>query len=88
MACWAQRVCGTAAPTAQAFEQAASAAGFSLKLLPAASAGASAQDGAASSQASLRSAVGDGEYFCALLPDGSRLVRPIMRGARVRVRAP
>ena len=30
----------------------------------------------------LRKAVGDGEYFLALLPDGSRLVHAITRGEK------
>ncbi len=30
----------------------------------------------------LRQAVGDGEYFLAVLPDGSRLVHPITRGEK------
>lgn len=77
------------APT-QVFQQAAEAAGFSLKAVPppapsASSSSAAGPSAASSSQASLRTAAGDGEYFCALLPDGTRLVRPIMRGARVRV---
>jgi len=37
---------------------------------------------ATSSQAALRAAVGDSEYFCVHLGDGTRLVRPIMRGER------
>lgn len=65
---------------AQVFRRATQAAGFSLTEIPG---GAGADAGAAAaSHAHLRSAVGDAEYFLALLPDGSRLVRPIMRGAR------
>ena len=33
-------------------------------------------------QESLREEVGEGEYFCAILPDGSRLVHPIAYGER------
>lgn len=33
-------------------------------------------------QDSIRDIVGDGEYFCAILPDGSRLVHPISYGER------
>lgn len=60
---------------AQAFTSAASAAGFDMTHLPPCAT-------AEQSRASLRQAVGDGEYFCALLPDGGRLVRPIGRGER------
>ncbi|KAF5835451.1 CwfJ C-terminus 1-domain-containing protein-like protein [Dunaliella salina] len=75
----------------QAFQQATESAGFNLKVLPptsgttmagALAAGAGGDAAATSSQAALRSAVGDSEYFCAILGDGTRLVRPIMRGER------
>lgn len=57
-----------------AFEKAAAAAGFSLTRLPPAT-GEAAREAVAA-------VVGDGEYFQALLPDGSRLVHPIAYGER------
>ena len=56
-----------------AFEAAASAAGFELSPLPAPGPGEGSRKG-------VSEVVGDSEYFMALLPDGSRLVRAIMRG--------
>ncbi|KAL4423189.1 hypothetical protein ABPG77_000322 [Micractinium sp. CCAP 211/92] len=58
-----------------AFERAAERHGFSFTHLPKV-----ADDAAAREQ--LRTAVGEGEYFLALLPDGSRLVHPIAYGER------
>lgn len=55
------------------FERKAAQQGFELTHLPPAR-GEGARD-------ALRAAVGDGEYFLALLPDGSRLVHPIAYGA-------
>ncbi len=63
----------------QAFQKAAQAAGFSLTVLPR----SDLQSNATLSQAALKAVVGECEYFLATLPDGSRMVRPIMRGGRV-----
>ncbi len=59
----------------QAFQQAAQAAGYTLTPVPEPAPGSSGQ-------VALQGAVGDCEYFMAMLPDGTRLVRPILRGAR------
>jgi len=40
------------------------------------------EKGIHATQAAIRDIVGDGEYFCAILPDGSRLVHPIQYGER------
>lgn len=56
----------------EAFEAAAGRHGFTLSHLPPARAEAA--------RLALRNVVGDGEYFLAALPDGSRLVHPIAYG--------
>lgn len=56
------------------FERKAAQHGFQLTHLPPAR-GEAARD-------AVRDVVGDGEYFMALLPDGSRLVHPIARGGQ------
>ncbi|KAL6749502.1 CwfJ C-terminus 1-domain-containing protein-like protein [Haematococcus lacustris] len=70
----------------QAFQSATQSAGFSLSELPAAAGSSGSADGGVgggnSNQAALQTAVGSAEYFYAWLPDGTRLVRPIMRGER------
>ena len=58
----------------QAFQQAAQAQGFAFTALPRAN-GMSARQ-------QLQEAVGDSEYFLAVLPDGTRLVHPISRDER------
>ncbi|KAG2442256.1 hypothetical protein HYH02_009740 [Chlamydomonas schloesseri] len=65
---------------AEAFRAAASAAGYKLEHIPAPPRGTSPDE----LLKQLKTAVGgpDSEYFMALLPDGSRLVRPLMRGER------
>lgn len=69
-----------AVPTASAdraraaFDEAAAKHGFTLTHLPPAT-------GEAAREA-IRGVVGDGEYFVALLPDGSRLVHPVAYGER------
>lgn len=40
------------------------------------------EKGIHATQDAIREIVGDGEYFCAILPDGSRLVHPIQYGER------
>jgi diadenosine tetraphosphate (Ap4A) HIT family hydrolase len=71
---------GIAIPAAAAdgaravFEDAAARHGFGLSYLAPASGDAAREQ--------LAAAVGDGEYFVALLPDGSRLVHPIAYGER------
>ena len=58
----------------EVFKAAAARHGFALTLLPPAT-------GEAAREA-VRAVVGDGEYFVAVLPDGSRLVHPIVFGER------
>lgn len=62
------------AGAAEAFTAAAARQGFEMKQLPPATGEAA--------RAALKEAVGEGEYFVALLPDGSRLVHPIAFGER------
>lgn len=69
------RAAAAAKQAQQVFEAAASRHGFELKLLP-----KCAGDAAGCEQ--LKAEVGEGEYFVALLPDGSRLVHPIAFGER------
>lgn len=75
------------------FEDAIQGAGFDVAYLPATEdggwdgewgAGEARPDepGLPKSLQTLRAVVGDGEYFLALLPDGSRLVHPIRTGER------
>lgn len=66
----------SSAAAASVFDQAAAAAGFQLKRIPAA---AGTEE---SARKALRDVVGEGEYFQAILPDGSRLVHPIAYGER------
>ncbi|KXZ54774.1 hypothetical protein GPECTOR_4g844 [Gonium pectorale] len=73
------------ARAAGAFRAAASAVGYQLELLPPPGrAGAGSEGDTEELQRRLAQAVGgtDSEYFMAILPDGSRLVRPLMRGER------
>lgn len=63
-----------AAGARKVWEDLAAAAGFSLRHLPPAAGEAG--------RAALQDVVGDGEYFRALLPDGSSLVHPIAHGER------
>lgn len=62
----------------EAFSAAARAAGFELTAVPPPARGCGPDE----TRRALQAAVGggDAEYFMALLPDGSRLVRPLMRG--------
>ncbi|PNW80996.1 hypothetical protein CHLRE_07g338700v5 [Chlamydomonas reinhardtii] len=64
----------------EAFRSAAAAAGYQLEHIPAPPRGTGPDE----LLKQLKTAVGgpDSEYFMALLPDGSRLVRPLMRGER------
>ncbi|EFJ41492.1 hypothetical protein VOLCADRAFT_98560 [Volvox carteri f. nagariensis] len=64
----------------EAFNAAAAAAGYKLELLPPPTRGSGPDD----LRRQLHQAVGgpDSEYFMAVLPDGCRLVRPLMRGER------
>ncbi|GIL82924.1 hypothetical protein Vretimale_8428 [Volvox reticuliferus] len=63
-----------------AFRAAAATAGYTLELLPPLARGSGPDE----LRQQLLQALGgaDTEYFMALLPDGSRLVRPLMRGER------
>ncbi|KAG2490789.1 hypothetical protein HYH03_010711 [Edaphochlamys debaryana] len=65
---------------AEAFKSAAAKAGYQLELLPPPTRGSGPEE----LRQQLERAVGgcDAEYFIAILPDGSRLVRPLMRGER------
>ncbi|MEW5297133.1 MAG: hypothetical protein WDW36_000361 [Sanguina aurantia] len=65
-----------AAGARAAFETAAKTAGFELTHVPASS------EVGEESRAALRQVLGQSEYFMALLPDGSRLIRPLMRNER------
>lgn len=59
----------------EAFERGAARHGFELQHLPKVAGDAAARE-------QLKAAVGEGEYFVAVLPDGSRLVHPIAYGER------
>ena len=62
-----------AAKAQQVFTSAAKKQGFSLDALP--------SMGDADKQAALKEVVGNGQYFLAFLPNGSRLVHPIPKCA-------